>query len=573
MRNYISFIALALALSLAACGTDDDNTVAGGDSTTIGVTPGTPIEITPADATGTVKQNLTRHIDELDVTLSFLETSSVLDNLLGLFSSEDEEEEPRPSGFDDPSEPSEPSGPSEDENSDEEIEIELDELRDGLIELIDEQLMVDDTAEVSEDGLSIVYTLTAEHFCKSEEETPEGETFNTVDEECAESLQETPLRIQAVSYGDGKVDLTLLVGTDRIDALVLQIHDDLIAVHIDLAKVKTILELITGDDEDALELPETMSGRIGFEIKREAEKRFTARVAIVEEIRVESTGDNPMALRIGQTPALGSLTFDGNTEAIGGQLGLGEVELTVKWQDVVNLLASDEGETAFECTQNPDGSEDCREVQEEAEEPPTVEGNFNVFLAGITGAIEFTADDDRIALTGLGLGATTTKVTVNGNDILSVDVNQDAGRVFDFTIEPTADDNIRFIVTPGLELAVTFAMRHISDAFEDLPEFMLSESLGVRLDGAAAPSIESIGGEDDKEMQVSAGQLTLWSSNLDADIVVGEGMCMGSEESTVHSRDEIDSEGGDGPTEDPASEDEDEGHEVFGNMEAMACGE
>jgi hypothetical protein len=53
--------------------------------------------------------------------------------------------------------------------------------------------MVDDTAEVSEDGLSIVYTLTAEHFCKSEEETPEGETFNTVDEECAESLQETPL--------------------------------------------------------------------------------------------------------------------------------------------------------------------------------------------------------------------------------------------------------------------------------------------------------------------------------------------------------------------------------------------
>ena len=107
---------------------------------------------------------------------------------------------------------------------------------------------------------------------------------------------------------------------------------------------------------------------------------------------------------------------------------------------------------------------------------------------------------------------------------------------------------------PGyrLDLAVAFALRHVQDVFDDIPSFMLDETLGVRLDGAAIPALETVGDDEARQLRVAAGTLTLWSTALDDDVIVQAGMCV------VGPEDE----------EEPA-----EGrHPLFGGVQAQECG-
>jgi len=80
---------------------------------------------------------------------------------------------------------------------------------------------------------------------------------------------------------------------------------------------------------------------------------------------------------------------------------------------------------------------------------------------------------------------------------------------------------------------------------------MQDETISVRLDGAEQPTIESVGGADDRELRVSAGELRLGSTAMEEEVVITEGMCIGSME----------------------EEEEDESsHELFGGLQGVMCG-
>ena len=89
---------------------------------------------------------------------------------------------------------------------------------------------------------------------------------------------------------------------------------------------------------------------------------------------------------------------------------------------------------------------------------------------------------------------------------------------------------------------------------------MADDVLGIRLDGSDTPTIEIISTDEETDMRVASGSLTLSSPNMSEDVVVEEGMCMGSEEESEEGSEE-------------EGEDADHNHhELFGGLVGVMCG-
>lgn len=76
----------------------------------------------------------------------------------------------------------------------------------------------------------------------------------------------------------------------------------------------------------------------------------------------------------------------------------------------------------------------------------------------------------------------------------------------------------------------------------------MDESLGARVDSADTPALD-VQRTEDTQLQMTSGRLTLWSSEMDGDVVIEEGECINS----------IDDEG-------MTEEDEDALHDLFGKL-------
>ena len=181
----------------------------------------------------------------------------------------------------------------------------------------------------------------------------------------------------------------------------------------------------------------------------------------------------------------------------------------------------------------------------------------------MSGRIALTQATEALAITNIGLGDETMTVAVDGHTIIALDLNKDASRLFDLKVEALENNNFAIETTPSLDVGITFGMAPFKEdlaatldvSLEDMPEFLMDETLGARLDGAETPRLETIGSdEEDFEVRVSAGVLTLSGSSLAEDVVIGEGMCIGSEDSA--SDDE---------------EDEEDEH-IFEGLMGLTCG-
>ena len=89
----------------------------------------------------------------------------------------------------------------------------------------------------------------------------------------------------------------------------------------------------------------------------------------------------------------------------------------------------------------------------------------------------------------------------------------------------------------------------------DAWELKEEETLGVTLAGSDAPTISLLNVDKDVEVQVSSGTLTVGSSEMSEDIVIGEGQCMTSEDEENLTEEEIKAQ-----------------HSLFGGMMGATCG-
>ena len=148
-------------------GTDDDQASGGDDEETggedeqspdpIGNPVGEPIQIDHNAVKAAVDANLTMHIDGLESALVFLEASNALTNLVEMLLDDDEDDDGEEIGDDD-SEDDEPA-----------VDIDLSELRDDILEVLSDRILVESTATLSAEGTELSYAFTPEFFCAPEE--------------------------------------------------------------------------------------------------------------------------------------------------------------------------------------------------------------------------------------------------------------------------------------------------------------------------------------------------------------------------------------------------------------------
>ncbi len=180
-------------------------------------------------------------------------------------------------------------------------------------------------------------------------------------------------------------------------------------------------------------------------------------------------------------------------------------------------------------------------------------------MAGVHGALAYAASNDEFMFTNLGLGDDSTTIRVDDTTIITVDVNPDNGRSFDLAFEAPGDKDLGFIFSEDFALQVQMNWELVSDVFDDLPTFMLDDLMGVRFADSASPTLHILDIEDDTQIQMASGQLTLWADSMDGDVVINEGECLV----------ETDCEGDDCEDE----EEDEDAHDLFGGMAVRSCDE
>ena len=331
-------------------------------------------------------------------------------------------------------------------------------------------------ANVERGGPDLVFRLRPEVVCEAG------------DEACREILGEVPVRLLVTSDTEGDLDVAVLVGDDRVETFDIGLHASELEVQADLGGIRRALALL-GVPADAL--PAVMKGRLALGVARHGAGDFTTSLSVLEAMAVHGGGwelDLATAL-----PAVAARIDEARHRAT-VNLGLGALDLRAP-------LA------AF--------------ADPEVEAP--AEGTVGLHLAGLTGetTLEAAQADETLRLSGVGLGNEPSAVDVGGTPVFTLDLNPLAGRVFDL-VATVDDGGTTLAFAPSFDLGLGFFFGSAVHPF-DVPDWALDETLRIRLDGAATPTVRLAGFEALAE--VIAGVLHLESSSL-APIDVEAGMCL-----------------------------------------------
>jgi len=570
-RLILGFGALCTVVSLGACGdaattieegpgdsieTTDVVTTISDEGEPIGNPVGDFVAINHAAAKQVVENNLTKHINNLEEALSMLETSGTVEIIADMFNGGDESQESDPSGTPLP-EGEDPEPREEETVVVEGLEVDLSGLRDGLIEIIADNIMVEEVSTVSDDGLVLTYALGPDQLCDEEAEEEESEESRDArmasESECAERLANNPLRIDVTSDGAARINISLKVGVDEMEVVNLQIHDDVIATSVQISKIRSLLEAFV--DPTDFELPSTMEGVLALEIRETASLAYTARVGLPEAVHIAASGtQDPFGLQIDQSEEVGAISIHGPNKEIAGSLNILGFKVELPWQWIVDIFYSSEGNYEWVCTTDENGEEDCSDMWVDPPEAPEAEGTFSVSLPGISGALAYTLGEDVFRLSSMGLGEETSVVAVDGEPLISIDLNPNDGRAMGLDLMGEGDNDIVFQFSPKLDFQVAFAWQKVSSIIEDMPSFFLDETLAVLFEGSDKPTFKILETEESTLFKVTSGQLTLSSTAMEDDVVIQEGQCFVG----------VDDE-------DLSEEEKDAKHDLFGGIMGGTC--
>lgn len=468
------FGVLCSLLVLAACGDDGSS----------GEAP-TPVPIDHETIDESLGANLEAVVPAGDALAEMLEGSKLYNDTIKEFlkSCEDEEvcEFNEEAGFDE----------CESVEVCEEFELPSIDVEEFVAELR-ESVFAEKNIETVEDT-RVTYRLDPTLFCDEEG----GE-----ESEPCEPL-EAPIRVSVTSLGQGDLDVEVLFGEERVNPVDIHIHRDLLGATVDMAAVKSVLESLF---EEESEVPEVMEGIVELGLHRRSEQAFEGVVSLPEGVAFAlGIEGETLEVNVEAAAPLASAAFDFAAETMEAQVDMSAIDVKLP----MAALFDDE-ECEFDAER---GEEVCTPVELPA-------GPMLVHVDGVTGRLLFDATSEQVTLTGAGLGDDTTTVHIGDDQIIAVDVNAGQGRTFDAAVAVT-DEAISVSFAPSLKIDVAFDM---GSAGLDVPEFLLDEDLSVSLEGSN-PTV-SFG---DERIQVSGGTL-LFSSTSHGDVLIEDGMCIGSVE-------------------------------------------
>ncbi len=347
----------------------------------------------------------------------------------------------------------------------------------------------------SDDGNKVVYNMAPAEVCDG-------------NAECIDKLTQNPLRFAVTANSDDTLNVALLVGKDQHSPATAVLGTNKLSVRGNLKEAMDSMRLFmsTADQQN---LPEKLLGSIEWSIEKKAAGEFVISSSIVErfELLTGQAKGKPVSVTIQPTNPTSQISINSNTNSVGFKENIGTVDVAVAGAAVC-------------------GNMDCGAKEQS--------GTFGLHLGGLTGEFATVANATELTFAGLGLGADSSYLAVNGQHLTSVDVNPNSGRKFSMNFKKTAEGTL-VTFEPELDLSIAMAMTNLSESMRlDMPEWLFDEVFDVTLGGAPKPAIlipaatcDANGNSSVKsQLKVVTGNLALDSSSLKTPVEVAAGMCL-----------------------------------------------
>lgn len=400
-----------------------------------------------------------------------------------------------------------------DESDLEETRADLKESAEDLVRQLRERMLIPANLE-SETATSATYRLGPDVLCDDGAPVvapaPAGGTETSYDSECVDRANRLQLRLRLTSVAEGDVDVTVLVGQERNEPIVFELHQHSLGVQVDLGEALDAAREF-GEDSDAIE---QLSGVLELQLVEHASRDYSLDLNVLEALQavVHSEGDTLRASLGASSPAL-QLRVDGNARRMLASMDLGALSVLGPLRQFADSFGSgsdDSGDLAGSTS-----------LTAPTPAPREMHGAVDLFLAGLEGSLEYIADSDELHFNNIGFGDKTSYIKHDGQTLLGLDLNAQQGRHVNLRVEPDGD-RTKISVTPGLDLRLALAFHQIADQVDGIADYLLDDTWHVWFDGAA-PVI--VAGDD--QLRVAAGTLHLESAaDPSASVSVSAGMCL-----------------------------------------------
>ncbi len=473
---------LAASLSVGACNPDDKE----------------PVD--PKTAALTVETNLKNISDNLSASTDFLSESDAIAEVLaqlqdcsesGAGTSPDCDDSIDPSCFE--AAPVEPAcGPETVKADLKELTQEVDEFFTKLVDRLREEVFIEANIE-SRSDTEIVYRLPTSVLCEIVDEP-----------DCAMDAAKAEPRVKVTSPAKNDLDLAILMTSKRHQPLVFRLYRDRLGVTVDAEALFKTMQVV--DPEEAKEV-EKMSGVVSLSLVKNAARDFSFINSVEKDIDVVTRQEDGKLVEMHFAASAKSyeLRLDGMAKTITAAVNMGPIRMKMPLENISSMVDAEPNMAKM-----------------------TANDIVQFVLGGINGSITFDGNRDELAFKGLGLGDRSSAFTVNGEEILGLDVNKASGRRFDMTVATSPSQKPLLTFAPGIDIELRLKFQSIADKFLDIPETVLNDTLSFKLTGNRPSLRETVNGTE-----VVSGTLTMTSARKpSSNVTVGAGMCLVSSETS-----------------------------------------
>ncbi len=343
-------------------------------------------------------------------------------------------------------------------------------------------------------GDTLVFRITGEDVCT--------DGTAPADPACVSAFDEYVVRLTARKVS-GEIQLGIELGEDRAAPLLLRFTRTSVALDVNLGESKKAYQYLYSKTNPGAspELPEVLEGVVSIMAAKNGEEDFTLSTSVKQAVRVEARDGN------GQRIAF-------STEARDPALSL-------------NIVGRDKNEVTFDLDL---GRTDVTLPYEDGNGVAVAGSSYTFRLGGATLSLFAKQGQNELSIANVSLGGETTSLMVDGQPLLTVDLNANSNRRLDLSIVPEGSDSAAFRVNPSFELRLGYNLARLAQDGHTVDASELNETYTFALTGNV-PGILPIPANDltgfAGGLKVLDGTLTLTSDKApDATVTVNASQCL-----------------------------------------------
>ncbi len=257
-----------------------------------------------------------------------------------------------------------------------------------------------------------------------------------LDPDCVRNVDAAQLRIRA----GGNIDLALQVGPERLEPFILKLRGGkTIAYEVDLEKSqRAYLFLQTALGTARPEWTIEARGRYEMRLDRFGQSDYAVSLSVLDDIFFSITEKSGIRRTFSteRRSPLFSTRLDGARRTAVMTVDVGRTTYDGIGSDLFSYMLT---------------------------------GPLHAELSGLTSQLTFVDGAQQQSITGISLGQGTSLIQYAGQTVLSLDLNQTAGRRFDLVMRNTTSGTTAFDVNPSVQLAAGFT-------FSALPGYSHNEA-------------------------------------------------------------------------------------------------